>query len=195
MREKEVRPVKPAQLQRAVDVIANAFAHDPTWTWAFPEPSKRKRFLALFVEAGMRFPSVFSTEGFEAVSIWTPPGESEFTPEQEAAIPTILSELAGTRAPDVIGLLSRFAESHPQTESHYYLGLLGVDPTYQGRGLGMTLLKEHLKYIDAQKMPVYLESSNPANNNRYEALGFKVICSFQAPANGPTVTGMWRDTR
>jgi hypothetical protein len=44
-------------------------------------------------------------------------------------------------------------------------------------------------------MPAYLESSNPSNNHRYESIGFVAVTTFQAPGNGPVVTGMWRDKR
>jgi hypothetical protein len=56
----------------------------------------------------------------------------------------------------------------------------------------MALLKENLERIDAERMPAYLESSNPKNNLRYESLGFVPVASFRAPGNGPAVTGMWR---
>jgi hypothetical protein len=44
-------------------------------------------------------------------------------------------------------------------------------------------------------MPAYLESSNPANDHRYEAVGFVPVATFQAPGDGPSVTGMWRVRR
>jgi hypothetical protein len=56
----------------------------------------------------------------------------------------------------------------------------------------MALLRENLVRIDCEGLPVYLESSNPGNNPRYEALGFRPISSFTAPGGGPAVTGMWR---
>jgi hypothetical protein len=59
----------------------------------------------------------------------------------------------------------------------------------------MALLKENLARIDAEHMPAYLESSNPANNHRYESVGFVSVVSFWAPGDGPVVTGMWRKSR
>ena len=43
-------------------------------------------------------------------------------------------------------------------------------------------------------MPAYLESTNPRNLPRYEALGFRARSTF-GPAGGPVVTTMWRDAR
>ena len=64
---------------------------------------------------------------------------------------------------------------------------------HRGRGLGMALLRENLARIDAQRMPAYLESSNQANNHRYESVGFVQVAAFRAPGGGPMVTGMWRE--
>jgi hypothetical protein len=44
-------------------------------------------------------------------------------------------------------------------------------------------------------MPAYLESSNPANLDRYRRLGFVERGEFSLPADGPTVTTMWRTAR
>jgi GNAT superfamily N-acetyltransferase len=187
------RLVQSIELHRALDVIGSAFAHDPIWSWAFPDSGDRRRFLTLFIDGAMRFRSVFKTAGFEAVSAWTPPNEPELTQYQEASIPNLLIELAKSRAPEVAELLRRFEEAHPRSERHYYLGLVGVDTPYKGHGFGMALLRDNLNLVDIQKRPAYLESSNPANNHRYESLGFKAISSFQAPGDGPTVTGKWRE--
>ena len=47
----------------------------------------------------------------------------------------------------------------------------------------------------AEHAPAYLESSNPANNARYEGVGFEVVGEFSAPNNGPVVTTIWRTAR
>jgi GNAT superfamily N-acetyltransferase len=186
---------KLSEAEQVLEVIASAFSADPTWSWAFPDLAARKCFMNRFIHGALRFPCVFRTASFESVAVWIPPEENEFSTEQEAGIPDLLTELVGSRAADVAELMRRFGEAHPHSEPHYYLSLLGVHQDHRGRGLGMALLKENLTRVDAQRMPAYLESTNPANNRRYESLGFKPVSSFQAPRNGPTVTGMWRDRR
>jgi hypothetical protein len=46
--------------------------------------------------------------------------------------------------------------------------------------------------IDAQRMPVYLESTNPVSLPRYEALGFRRRAEF-GPVHGRLITTMWRE--
>ena len=112
---------------------------------------------------------------------------------------TRLAELArgylGSAAPDYLELLTRFEAAHPRDEPHYYLSLLGTHPQHRGNGIGIALLEHVLALIDADGFPAYLESSNPANNHRYAAVGFEVVGEFSYPGGGPVVTTMWRLAR
>jgi GNAT superfamily N-acetyltransferase len=93
----------------------------------------------------------------------------------------------------VLELLGRFEATHPHDPPHYYLSLLGTDPRRRGNGYGIELLRHNLATIDAEGMPAYLESSNSANDPRYERLGFRPFGSFERPDGQLTVTTMWRD--
>lgn len=104
----------------------------------------------------------------------------------------LLTELLGARAALVLAGLAQFDEFHPRTEPHHYLSLLGVDDAFRGRGIGMALLAHNLARFDAEGIPSYLESSNPANNTRYQSVGYDPIGSFEMAPGGPVVTGMWR---
>ena len=178
---------------QVVEVIASAFSSDPTWSWAFPDLAARRRFWEFAIAGALRYPWTFRTAHFETASVWIPPGGSEFSHDQEARLPSLLAELVGSRAADVAELMRRFDQAHPRTEPHYYLSLLGNHAENRGRGLGIALLKENLARIDAQRMPAYLESSNPGNNHRYQSVGFVPVVTFSAPGDGPNVTGMWRE--
>lgn len=190
-----VAPATVGDAPRAVDVISAAFLHDPTWSWAFPDPRARRRWWDVCTLGALRYTWVLRTAGFEAVSVWIPPGGTEVSPEVEAWLPDLLRELVGPRAPEVGELLQRFGDAHPRHTPHYYLSLLATASEHRGRGLGIALLRENLARIDREGAPAYLESSNPANNPRYMALGFLPVTSFQAPGDGPVVTGMWRGSQ
>ena len=93
----------------------------------------------------------------------------------------------------MLELFDRFDAAHPREVPHYYLSLLATHPSHTGRGLGMALLAESLARMDREGMPSYLESSNPANDHRYERLGFAKIGEFTTPGGDTTVATMWRD--
>jgi ribosomal protein S18 acetylase RimI-like enzyme len=82
---------------------------------------------------------------------------------------------------------------HPK-EPHWYLAMIGVDPSRQGQGLGAALLKATLAQVDEQGLPAYLESSNPANLPLYERHGFEVQGEIR-PGDGPPIIPMLRPAR
>ena len=179
--------------------LTSAFYEDPVWgLWAFPQEKNRAQrlfeFMRFFTLAGVRHPWVRMTEGAEAVAVWLPPGTPEFTPEEEAAFAPLLHSLFGERADEASELFEQFDEHHPQTEPHYYLSLWATHRDHSGRGIGSELIRDNLARIDAERMPAYLESTNPANLARYEALGFRRRSEF-GPPGGPVITAMWRQAR
>jgi ribosomal protein S18 acetylase RimI-like enzyme len=193
------RVATAADLAAVTQTISRAFHDDPTWSWAFPDAVRRQDQYAvwweLFVAGAMRYTWVLMTDGAEAASVWIPPGGTELSEEAEAELEPLLEDLIGLRAPDVLELLARFEAAHPHEEPHFYLSLLGTNPAHAGRGLGMALLAENLERIDEEGMAAYLESSNPANNHRYERHGFAKVGEFYPPGSDVPVTTMWRDAR
>jgi GNAT superfamily N-acetyltransferase len=183
----------------AARTLAAAFFDDPVWGWVFDDADRRfeqhTRFWGCFVEGALVHDWVWSTPAFEAVTLWIPPGEHELSEADEARLDSLLDELLGARATLVRATFERFEAAHPRDEDHYYLSLLGTDPTHRGRGIGMQLLRDNLARIDDQHRPAYLESTNPANLARYESVGFRRRGEFGLPDDGPTVTTMWRPAR
>ena len=191
--------VSDDDLSAVTETIGLAFHDDPTWSWAFPDPVRRPGQYAVFwrfmIAGAMRYPWVLMTEACEVASVWIPPGGTEIAAEDESRVEPLLEGLVGSRAGEVIELLERFDAAHPRDEPHYYLSLLGTHPAHAGRGLGMALLAENLRRIDEEHMPAYLESSNAANNHRYERHGFAKVGEFYPPERDKPVTTMWREAR
>jgi len=178
------------------DIITLAFAHDPVWSHALARPDGRIEhhmpFWRLFVTGALRYRWTWLAGDGQATSIWIPPGGTELTHAQEEALDNLVREFLGPRADDFHELIARFEAAHPQSEPHYYLTLLATHPEHRGNGIGMRLLAHDLSLIDAEQQPAYLESTNPANDRRYQSAGFEPIGSFTSPGNGPVVTTMWR---
>jgi ribosomal protein S18 acetylase RimI-like enzyme len=176
--------------------LASAFFDDPLWGhWTFPDESRRAAgldvFMRFWASTAVRDPWVRMTDAAEAVAVWHPPGEPELTPAQEELVGPLLDRLFGERAGELLALFDRFDEHHTQTEPHFYLSWWATHRDHAGRGVGTELMRENLAEIDALGMPAYLESTNPANLARYEALGFERRAEF-APPEGPVITTMWR---
>ena len=194
-----VRSATQVDLAAVTEAISLAFHDDPTWSWGFPDPLTRQAQYAVFwrflIGGALRYPWVLMTESCEAAAVWIPPGGTELAEADEERLGPLLEGLVGDRADDVLELLRRFGAAHPHEEPHYYLSLLGTHPSSAGRGMGMALLAESLARIDEERLPAYLESSNPANNPRYERYGFEAIGEFYPPGSDIPVTTMWRNAR
>ena len=111
----------------------------------------------------------------------------------------LIGQISSSRAPmgirrivPAFRSLSLVDGKHPQ-EPHYYLGAVGVDPQFQGQGLGSALIEQGTARCDEEQMPAYLVSSNPRNVPLYERHGFEVIEEIELPSGGPTLWRMWRD--
>jgi GNAT superfamily N-acetyltransferase len=177
--------------------LAEAFFLDPVWGWAFDDPAQRKAqhgaWFRLLVHSALPYQWVWTTPGYEAATVWVPPGCAELNEADEELLEAMLKESLGARAELVFEIFARFEAAHPRTRDHFYLSLLGTHTDHRGAGIGMGLLADNLVRLDALGMPAYLESTNPANLRRYEGAGFVVCGAFDLPDGGPTVTTMWRE--
>jgi GNAT superfamily N-acetyltransferase len=193
-RERVGRAARTEDVPAVAECLASAFYDDPLWgRWSFPDVVARKRdllpFMTLMAERGLGVWTDMTTAA-ESVTVWTPPGAHYESVEDERTS-NALDDLFGARAPAIRALFRQLDEHTPQGR-FYHLEWWATRRDHAGRGLGTALLRENLERVDAEHMPSYLESTNPANMPRYEALGFRRVDGL-APPGGPTVTTMWRE--
>jgi GNAT superfamily N-acetyltransferase len=194
------RRATEADREAVLATLVPAFRDDPLWSWLFPDPDKRAAHYAfmfgLYVDCGIPNGFVWITDDdASAATIWSPPGHEELTEEADARIEPFVRDELGDHAEAVLETFERFAEHVPEGPPFYYLSLLGTRPDRRGQGVGMRLLAENLAVIDEEHAPAYLESSNPANNARYEGAGFAPHGEFKSPDGEHLVTTMWREGR
>jgi GNAT superfamily N-acetyltransferase len=182
------------------ETLALAFHEDPVWSWAFPDAERRmeqhRAVWGLLVRAKIEEGSLWQTAGGEAAAVWVLPGRPELGPDDEERLEALVEGSMGEGAARVLDTFERFDAAHPNERGeHHYLSLLGTHPEHRGKGIGMALLAECLRRIDDEGRPAFLESSNPANDHRYEGAGFVPCGRFELGEDGPDVTQMWRDPR
>ena len=196
--------VKPARVAQADDVeaivatVTSAFFDDPLWGPAFPDRLDRaaqaSAFWRMLVTSALRYPWTFVSGNAESAAIWLPPGGTELTEIESNDFEAFLEGIVGREGAEaILEIVDRFERARP-TEPHFYLSLFATHDDNRGKGLGMGLLRENLARIDSLGAPAYLESSNPANNDRYASVGF-ILRDEIVEESGHVVTTMWRPAR
>jgi GNAT superfamily N-acetyltransferase len=191
------RPALARDLERVTETITLAFATDPVWSVALAGPDGRTDHLLpywrLFVDEAFSQDGVRVLLDGAAVSVWVPPGGAEISAAGLAALEALVgAHLGADGANELYELFDRFESNHPRVEPHAYLSLLATHPDHRGRGIGQTLLADDLAGWDAAGMPSYLESTNPANDHRYERAGFRRVGGFRAVRDDAPISTMWR---
>jgi len=190
-----VRTAAAADLDAIVATMTTAFFDDPLWGPTFPDVDLRATqagaLWRLFVSSSMRHDWTLVTANAESAAVWIPPGEAELTVAEQHGLEGFLTEVAGPQVSAAVLEISEQFETARPDEPHYYLSLLATHGDHRGAGLGMGLLRESLSRIDALGLPTYLESSNPANDRRYAAVGFTQLTRLTMPG-GQQVSTMWR---
>ncbi len=183
---------------RAVSaVLARSFATNPFIRWILPDDAHYQRvgdsFFRLAVDNELAHGEVFTDDNYGGAALWLPPGAPTPGLLQQLRMGVRLWRAIGTRTPVAVGALTKFENSRPK-EPHWYLTVLGTDPSMQGRGVGSTLIAPILSRCDEDGVDAYLESSNPKNVPFYQRFGFEVSGQIDY-RGGPTVPLMLREPR
>jgi GNAT superfamily N-acetyltransferase len=191
------RPATLDDIGRVSQTLSLAFLHDPVWGVALARPDgstvHHAAYWQIYVEGALRYSTVFMTDDASAVSVWIPPGGTDLSDAGETAITQLVrATLEPAEVQAMFDLWDHFAVNHPHDEPHAYLSLLATHPDHRGHGIGQRLLAEDLARWDAERLPAYLESTNPGTDQRYERAGFRRIGGFLSVIDDAPISTMWR---
>jgi len=186
----EIISLDPRQMQQASIVLSASFFDYPSFTFYFPDPNRRARYLPWFFQSGLkialRYGEVYTTSSVSGVSLILPPVHTKISLWE-------VIQSYGLTTPFRMGFRNfkhwidceSFVEGiHGKlmkNRSHYYLWGLAVDPNHKSKGIGSALMEPVMAKADAQKLPVYLETHNEKNIRFYEKHGFKLIHTVRIP--------------
>jgi len=184
----DVRPVVSShdiRVDAAISVVTLAFATDPVARWMYPDPDQYLQYFPRFIKAfaGRSFEkgTAYLAPDFAGAALWLKPGVE---PNEDALIGLFWESTSSDVQKDLFPMFEQMGAFHPKYE-HWYLPMIGVEPSRQGSGVGSALMQHSLANCDADGMPAYLESSNPKNIPLYERFGFEVIGRIQAGGAPP----------
>jgi len=189
-----VREASSDELARTVSVQVMAFSSDPIMRWLYPEAHEYLTHYPSFVRAfgggAFEFATAYVERDLGGAALWLPPGAHV----DGDLVQSVLQEtVTSSVQEEVLSVLEEMDRYHID-EPHWYLPMIGVDPSRQGQGIGAALLQHALSKCDEASLPAYLESSNPANIPLYERHGFSVLGTIQV-GSSPPVFPMMRSIR
>jgi len=197
-----VAAVGPERWREVTAVLAAAFHDDPVFRWLIPDDARRRPALERFfaIEArdvalahGRSLAGSDERDGLVGAALVLPPGRWRMPLRVQAAHAPAWVRIFGRRLPHALGLLTRLEQRHPR-EPHAYLAYVGVVAAAQGRGVGTALLAPLLDRCDRERLPAYLEASNPRSASLYERLGFETTATIR-PLGAPPIRLMSRTPR
>jgi ribosomal protein S18 acetylase RimI-like enzyme len=94
----------------------------------------------------------------------------------------------------ILSFMSSLAARHA-SEAAWYLSIIGVHPSAQGRGIGQELLTPTLSEADEKQATCYLETFTPRSIGFYVRLGFKSADCYEEPTTRSTYVLMRRDAQ
>lgn len=180
-----------------IATLADAFAHEPAFSFILPDEAARrralKRFFGIVFAEDSRAGALFLTDRAEAVTAWRSPAQMHEGRWEalRTRLPFLLTfGTAIGRAVSVGDLIK--ANLPPQ--GCWYLHYAGSHSQHRGQGFGGAAIRAGLARADAERASAWLETADPANLPLYQSLGFEIVKTWQVP-EGPQFWGMMRAAR
>jgi GNAT superfamily N-acetyltransferase len=197
--------LKSSEIDRASKILARAFGGDPMFRYLGIEvkPGQSKvdtDILQWFCNFNLRncqpYNHIYTTPGdLKGVAVWVPPGKSEMNTWQTLSMLFVLFYKCGWhRTKRSLSLFSTLNKRHQEdmTEPHWMLSLIGVEPTYQGEGIGSLLLQPIFKKADRKGLSCYLSTFSEQAVGFYQKHGFIILWHGELSDESPRIWTMKR---
>ena len=202
-------PLEPMRLESrhldtAAQVLTRAFRDDPIARYLFPDDSRRARLLPWYLGSAVRYCSnydeVYATEALDGIAAWLPPGKtrvSNYWHMLRSGMLLAPLKVGPAALARLMALRAHTEAAHERwaPERHWYLFVLGIEPSSQGRGIGGVLMEPVLARADTEGIPCYLETQYERNLPFYGKHGFEVVEADAVPNGGPRIWSMLRQPK
>ncbi|MEO1559667.1 MAG: GNAT family N-acetyltransferase [Cyanobacteria bacterium J06632_19] len=187
MMTSEIIQLEKFQIDKASEILANAFNEDPFFHYVLPQEDKDKLIHGIWkttLRYCQTYHSIYTTPELKGIAVWIPPGQFPLNPLRFllAGFYKILFQVGLNRIGN-FSLFTLLEQYHKQDmpEPHWYLLGLGVSPLYQGQGIGGSLIQPILKQADKEGLPCYLETDTDGAVRFYQRHGFEILRTEEQP--------------
>lgn len=188
MTDTEVFYLGKSQINKAGRLLGRAFYNYPAYTYIIPKEGTKREYLIGWLCSvmilyshihGHVYTATSSLGNLKGISVWIPPGYFPTSIVRMIllgmyASPFKLGLSSFIRSILLMNSIEKY-HNRDMRGDHWYLFLLGVEPTDKGQGIGSSLLQDFFRKSDAQGLPYYLETFKEKNVYFYQKHGFEVI--------------------
>lgn len=177
----QIIPLERSHLERASSLLGEAFLNEPGAVSIIRRtPEKRLRMLrahyASHVDLNLsRRASCCALLDGEIVGVMLMCAPGEVTATTAETLKFLAHALLHV-SPAIIwrGLKNNIEdEKHRPKEPNYFLETIGVNPKFQRRGIGSTMLSYLTRLADRERVLTYLSTTDPRTVSFYEKFGFQ----------------------
>jgi ribosomal protein S18 acetylase RimI-like enzyme len=194
----ETRPGIPSDLDRASQVLGEAFA-DYAWTrWTVDADDHLHRVTELQRIA-------LQHQGFASGQVWVGAVDGRVCSvavwmDSAVMVPStiyeqlhpVIAQAEGSRHEASVAA-EREIQGWRPNERHYYLATIGTIPAMQNRGIARAVLTPVITSADDDGVCAFLETSSARNLAFYSRFGFEVVDHRRISGGGPDVWAMLRE--
>lgn len=183
----DCKSCSPDRIRDISAMLGRAFFEDPFYKYIMPDERSRFKqlgwWMTCMISYGWEYGQIQVTdEPISGTAIWLKPDNPLINTLSMARMgmmgaPIRLGIRGFARMMEVSNVWEYLHEQEPS--HHWYLMVLGVDPPYQGRGIGSSLMQPVLEQADKEGMPCYLETMTYGDVEFYRKRGFKMVAEGQ----------------
>ena len=192
-----IEPYRQAEIDEVAGLLARAFTTEPNNLEVFRgERNLEIRQKPLFIGMLKVFPGIIMVAkkestivGVLCISKW---------PQCHMSLLNIFFYL--TRMLSVLrsGVLREMKirvtwSKYDPKQPHWHIGPIGIEPAFQGKGIGSMLMNYFCNLVDTEHQAAYLETDNENNVRFYQHFNFSVTRSVVV--NGVRNSFMWRPAK
>jgi ribosomal protein S18 acetylase RimI-like enzyme len=189
----EIRPAASADVTAANAALVDAFEHDALMRYLFAKhPDGIRAGIESFFSILLRARIATDAPADVLLQDGAVRGAVMGNPTSPPAWPAAISQewrQFQANVPEFRDRLEAYeaiCDAHQPDEPHYYLGVIGVHPSLQGKGAGKALLEHFCERsrADPKSRGVYLDTANPASLEFYYKNGFE-LCGEGSLSGAP----------
>lgn len=202
MNSLDVIQLRKAQIANASEIAAKAFEDDPVFCYLTPDdPKLRLQALTWLTSRAIayctQYNHTYTTSDLQGIAAWLPPGDFPSNPLQllqmvlQLQLYTLPLNVGWNRLGRWLNFLSATEQIHHQDmgdQPHWYLGVLVVNPVFQGQGVGSRLIQPILQRASDEGLACYVVTFTEQAVRFYQKNGFEILRN-QKPA--PEVSPFW----